>query len=475
MESTDSFQTSRECHINGINKTIINLKNKGRFFIDEFCAFQREMEDLIKEVKKLEQENLRYVKEIDKLESQLKELQKKIELMTKVISAPCIEEGVLKRVDSVRIFIFNKLIPEIDEMNLLKNEYQTFKMIENEYSYWEYKSYFPQLSGKPIIAFVGKFSSGKSSIINSFVGKIGDENKDLLPVDIRPETAVPTFITSNIELKNEIFYEDYFGRFHRLDYEIFSNLTAEKIRDTCLFKLMKRVFIMIKKSILSKYVILDTPGFCEESGKENEAIFDFVLDKADLIFFVVDICDGCLQKDSIEYIKKINVKKKNLYIVLNKIDCRSPRDRKNVHNKISEQIKEYKLDCNGIIEFSTRDKYKVECYAKLEDVIRKCVSYMRRDKEKEEKKFYDFILKLIDEALTVTIGERADWINKSKLIGYECANLESKIIENCKWKTLVYEVKQLIENNIYKREEYRKRLLLLRSQWEKLYLTEVRL
>ncbi|MCX7725787.1 MAG: dynamin family protein [Chitinispirillaceae bacterium] len=468
LESADKLLDEISVFSTGFERDFIELKEKCQYAKSNLQDLENQINKLRTKIEILEKENLNYQRRLEERESQIEELKSRIDIISNIISAPIIDSKRHKKFTEIKNFLFNEFIPEMDKMNISEEEYSLFKKIESEYALWEYNSYFPYISGKPIIAFVGKFSSGKSSLINTFVGKVSNDTPGLLPVDIRPETAVPTFITSNTEPKNEVFYEDQFGKFRKIEYETFIQLNAEKVKSLGITRVMKRIFLAIEKSVLSKWVILDTPGFGDGNHEENEKILEFVLEKADIVFFVVDIGDGCLQKDSIKVIQEINTKGTDLYILLNKIDTKSPMDRKIIKNKINDQIKEHKLKCKEIVEVSNKDKYKLECYAKLEKLVRENVNYSK--KLEEDYKIYSFVEEIIDKSILEIQKIKNKYIreinNIRDLVENYLDGKESKI----KLKEILEKNQNLYEENIYIYESHENTLKSLLKRWKKFKL-----
>lgn len=77
------------------------------------------------------------------------------------------------------------------------------------------------IKDKSIVALCGKFSSGKTSIINKILGE------KILPVDILPTTAVPTYISYGHEDKNVLLIDSR-NNIRKLEVEIFKNIIHTK-------------------------------------------------------------------------------------------------------------------------------------------------------------------------------------------------------------------------------------------------------
>lgn len=114
---------------------------------------------------------------------------------------------------------------------------------------------------------IGRFSSGKSALINLILKM----SKKLLKEAITPETAVPCeIIYTDSEEKAIIFYNNDEKR--QISFDEFRNLEADA-------NTVKKTVVEINNSVLSEFpnvMIVDMPGF--ESGFEihNKAIDDYV-------------------------------------------------------------------------------------------------------------------------------------------------------------------------------------------------------
>lgn len=95
-----------------------------------------------------------------------------------------------------------------------------------------------------ITPVVGKFSTGKSSLLNSLIGK-NQFNKFYLGVDLTPETAVPTeitygatdkiFIIDNEVHSNEISLDEYLNKTFSAD----KTSKIQLILDNAFYKIYK--------------------------------------------------------------------------------------------------------------------------------------------------------------------------------------------------------------------------------------------
>ena len=184
----------------------------------------------------------------------------------------------------------------------------------------------PHLSSRSICTVAGSFSSGKSSFLNSLIGK------EVLPTDVTRTTSIPTFVTHLEEKELEINAFNYEGGKQPIDTSIFKRMTHEfeKNYKIELRKIVKRVVISTPNLELWKRVaFIDTPGYTNE--EDYQVALKEVLDKPFLIW-VVDCEKGTLPQEDVDLIRKFQYERQRsqissyrksklpLFIVLNKAD-----------------------------------------------------------------------------------------------------------------------------------------------------------
>ena len=223
----------------------------------------------------------------------------------------------------------------------------------------------PQLSTKNIIAVAGGVSSGKSSFINSLLG----EESHLLPTDITPSTAIPTYVNyiTNKSLEISLFNKN--GGKTQINekklklvshkYEEFFGIPLNFILDR----------IVISTSKLKKWdriSFVDTPGYTTSVSDEfirsdSDITLNEVLTSHNLIW-VVDCEKGTLTETDISYIKKFIERGSrfdsqpcgDIYIVINKADKKPPSQRIEILEHIKQLTEEKDIRCLGIGMYSAR-------------------------------------------------------------------------------------------------------------------------
>lgn len=115
------------------------------------------------------------------------ELRKNYSLLSNVTRQDTLANNL--KVDLSKIEkIINKQIPETLRTNAPADFYDLYTDFKLEYEKFRDFILYDKLIGKNILALGGGFSSGKSSFLNTLMGK------RILPENINPSTSVPTYI-----------------------------------------------------------------------------------------------------------------------------------------------------------------------------------------------------------------------------------------------------------------------------------------
>lgn len=177
---------------------------------------------------------------------------------------------------------------------------------------------------------IGKFSSGKSALVNTILGY---SNK-LLKEDITPETAVPTEIVyADIEDKITVVRNDGAYKFISVDEYREFKADATTVRKTIL---------QLRNSFLKKIpdvMLVDMPGF--ESGFEvhNKAIDNYL--PQSLAYIVAFPADDLIVRSSVgNILKELCLYDMPLCIVITKYDKKND-DFELTFEKMKESLKRF--------------------------------------------------------------------------------------------------------------------------------------
>lgn len=176
---------------------------------------------------------------------------------------------------------------------------------------------------------IGKFSSGKSALVNTLLGY----RRRILREDITPETAVPAELVYNEEDEVTLIGND--GSTQQLSVEEYRSYEADAATIKC-------ARIQLRNSFLSEIpdvMLVDMPGF--ESGFEihNRAIDDYL--PQSLAYIIAFPADDLIVRSSVgSILKELCLHDMPLCIVITKWDKKGP-DVEETLAKMKQSLKRY--------------------------------------------------------------------------------------------------------------------------------------
>lgn len=344
--------------IDDYEDTISSIKKK-------LSASKEENEALILKIDTYEAENKQLnnnLKDIqEKLSSNIEELNVKItslDFIHEILTAEEIHnEGdeVAKKhaaIDNIVDTMRGDILSILKEDKSINNN-DIEKFFGQSLTKWSIIAKKEWIQNKTTIAFVGEFSAGKTSIVNRILSQ-DNPYVPLLPVSTKATTAIPTYISGS---GNVAFTDFQF---------VTPNNVQKRIKEETFKKVSKEVLDQIKGvSNLIKYFvmtynnpnlnnlsILDTPGFSSTDKEDSERTIE-VINECDALFWVFDVNSGTVNRSSIQLIKE-NLHKP-LYVVINKVDTKTPKEVKQVEQLINKTLHDAGLIVNGFIRFSSKE------------------------------------------------------------------------------------------------------------------------
>lgn len=231
---------------------------------------------------------------------------------------------------------------------------------------------FPHLANKNVLAIGGGFSSGKSGFLNSILG----ENQ-LLPEDIDPTTAIPTYLT-HAEAER-ILALNTFNRSQELTREelnsishLFNKGQKDGAGRISFYHILKLLQIQSPSMRWKNIALLDTPGYSKphadgegdevgsDAGNTDEEKAREHLSQADHLIWSVAAKDGELPKSDIDFLQNKVRWDRPLFFIMNKTDELAASDIKGNFEKILSTAKAKGFDIAGASAYSARRK-KVYC------------------------------------------------------------------------------------------------------------------
>lgn len=305
----------------------------------------------------------------------LSDSNKALELISKIIGITKKNNKYekLKKLERLIERDFLKTLMNMPVVNKVKIQNQLFQLTKKLYEEQEYKV----LKEKVTIGVGGKFSSGKSSFINSLLNM---ENP--LPENQNPTTSIPTYLIKDVEEYIDVFTKD--NQRIPIEKEGMQALTHEFFEKYKIgfSSFVKSIVISNPKLPYNNFAFLDTPGYSKagnfmskESETDKEKAFE-QLKKVNYLIWLIDIENGDISNTDIKFIQELkNIKK--ILIILNKSDKKTKKEIKKIINKVNETVKNESLMIYNVIPFSSKDNsIKEENFFKIQQFL----DFISRDK-----------------------------------------------------------------------------------------------
>lgn len=253
---------------------------------------------------------------------------------------------------SVLSKIINETLPKAVEDNAPSNfpeVYSNFK-----YTFEQFTDFimFDKLIGKNIVALGGAFSSGKSSFLNSLMGS------SMLPAEIDPSTAVPTYIINGTEDKASginVFNKKVELKIEEVKIISHGYSTEHNVK---FGHLIESIFIETPRSAYKSIAFLDTPGYSKPdsdkySKRTDENIARTQLNSSNFILWFVSVEEGTISEEDIKFIQTLD-SGIPFAVIVNKCDKKTESDVKLITDGIKNTLEGKGLFPVAVIPYSCR-------------------------------------------------------------------------------------------------------------------------
>ncbi|MCG8748643.1 dynamin family protein [Tenacibaculum finnmarkense] len=282
---------------------------------------------------------------------------------------------------------------------------------------------------KTSVAFLGEFSSGKTTLVNALL------RKQFLPCFDKPTTAIITEITKGAE---NSFYviENKNGSISKKEIEV--SEIAEEVQKEGINRLLK---VEVKDSELldENTILIDTPGVSSINEIHSKVTYGY-LPNMDVVFMVVNINMGSISKSLQTFIQDCpeNVKKK-LHFVLNFKDTKSPSQREKLVLEFENSIKEFISDASIIVISSkealkanasnNKELYNKSGVNKIEDIITLEIPKLHKEIAEARyletlNKYKDDLIYFLQEKESNLTLDKTDFLNKIEALKTEKQELK---------------------------------------------------
>lgn len=327
--------------------------------LDSLKKIKSDLEEKIevseRNAKNLEKEKVKVAKSLEAEKEKGLVQKQALGFVKEILTSPLVsDESTVKlyqAIDNIVAFIKEDVQEALKESGQLRDlsdaERQT--LFSTDLEAWAITKKKKWIDGKTTIALLGEFSAGKTSILNCILSN-SDSSAPQLPVEIRPTTAIPTYISGG--LINGYQFVTPNNELKELSEKTFKRVSKDILAQVEGVSSLIQYFVMTcKNSNLNKLSILDTPGFSSTDKEDAERSIG-VINECDALFWVVNISAGDLNESSLAILRKMAVHNKPLYIILNQIDLKSPRERKQTERQIKRTLTNNGIKYEGILQFS---------------------------------------------------------------------------------------------------------------------------
>ena len=212
-------------------------------------------------------------------------------------------------------------------------------------------------SGRFRLAVLGQFKRGKSTLLNALLGE------NLLPTDILPVTAIPTYILPGERLEAEVFFEAeerspirFVPSAERSLADFLGEYVTEAGNPNNRLQ-VDRVEINHPAPLLQQGVVLiDTPGI-GSTHRHNTEVAYRILPQCDAALFLVSP-DPPITEAELEYLKDIHQSLPRTFFLLNKVDFLDEQERLASLQFLSEQLCPICQGVPQILDISARKGLK---------------------------------------------------------------------------------------------------------------------
>lgn len=283
------------------------------------------------------------------------ELNERYDLLCRAINQDSInlDEHIIKYFDTLNHLINQDLtmLARRASPNNIVDILNNFKMGMVQFQQF---AEFPIIHEKNIVAIGGKFSAGKSSFINTLIGK------KQLTVEIDPTTSLPTYIFKDIE--QNIGAMNYLDRKIKLSAEEFASLTHEEKTKygSQIGTLLSSVYIGDPDFVWENIALLDTPGYTKPDEHNYNQRTDADISRAQmniakLVIWLVSAEDGGIKKDDLVFLKSIDLKIPKM-ILITKSDKKTSNEIKDIIELSKKTLLDNNLEVIDVIAVSRRIK-----------------------------------------------------------------------------------------------------------------------
>lgn len=379
----------------------------------------------------------------------MEELKEQFELLKRIVT-PAGERADLPVEISELEKIIKEKIPIALEKQAPPNFPELYFDFQQVYERFHDFLLFDRLIGKNIIALGGGFSSGKSSFLNSLLGKL------VLPANIDPSTSVPTYVIygdeesafgiNEFDVKLPLSFTDIksiaYG-FGAVEDENGDVVSSEGIT---LGHLLQSCFVAAPSLPFSSLAFLDTPGYSKPENKDSysiitdERIARIQLNSSNYILWCVPADAGTISADDIAFLSELDKNIPKLIIITKADKFHNDEELQSMKSQIMKTLDIKGIKYTDVLAVSRRGEYDK---AAVEAVLQKLnKSKMEADFAHSFKKLFVACKDFYDTEVNKA-NIRLERLNKVRTLAGDQSEVENNLAELV--KDIKKELKQLKE------------------------------
>ena len=250
--------------------------------------------------------------------------------------------------------IINHDLPELARSGSPDHFADILKSLNLELEHFREFCEFPDLAQKVVVGVGGAFSAGKSSLINTLLGK------KRLVVEIDPTTSLPTYLLYGEQ--EQITALNLFRRRVILSQDEFASLThEEKIKyGSQIAGLLRSAFVSDPDFTWKNIALLDTPGYSKPDSEQwsertDESVARSQLNLSNFIIWVVSATQGTISEDDLKFLATLNADIPKL-IVVSRADAKTPEDIAKIVALVKQTTAERGINVLDVVPVSARKK-----------------------------------------------------------------------------------------------------------------------
>lgn len=249
--------------------------------------------------------------------------------------------------------ITDKLIPIIQSCQFEDEKFLIHRLTQLKKQLADYQR-LSLINNKHIIGVGGQFSAGKSRFINSILSS----EKSILPENTTTTTSIPTYILNGNGEKAIAYLND--NSTVVLEDDAINAITHKfyNIYQVGFAEFLHHLVINVKDFKYKHVVVIDTPGYSKVSVDSKNSISDEKiainqLKNVDSLIWLVDIENGIIKYEDIEFIKSLQFEGEIL-IVFNKADKKTEADIENILEVSKKTLDEHNVEIFDITAYSSQ-------------------------------------------------------------------------------------------------------------------------